>query len=111
MKPIKSTIAIHTQIDTVLLELDAYATKSINSGRMVTVEWCNDAVTTTQLKSMHLWCRWCEVYLNSIDAYRVSSITGKMVPWSDGDFKQCVYKPFLRVWKGKASTKDQTTKG
>lgn len=106
----KIVIQLHSQIHEALCEIDVYTTNAINKGRTVTVEYCDDAVSKKQLSSMHLWCRWCELYLNQVDAHRVSDITGKLVPWGEGDFKQCVYKPFLKAWKGKKSTKDQNTK-
>ena len=35
------------------------------------------------------------------------ALSGKPRRWQEGDFKQGVYKPFLRIFKKKLSTKDQ----
>ena len=63
-------------------------------------------ITDKQVKALHVWCRLCERYLNSVMYYRFKSMGGT-TKWIEGDFKYYIYKPFLKVYKGKTSTMDQ----
>ena len=105
MKTINST----REIDRLLKDIDLAATQSINKGLRFTVEWRDDGITEKQFNSMHKWCRMCEQYLNQNKFYRVSLDGSRRIPWQEGDFKQLIYKPLLKAWKSKASTKDQNT--
>ena len=69
-----------------------------------------ETATDKQLRAMHLWCRQCEQALNKQYVYKKGALTGKDCKWADGDFKSCVYKPFIRHYKGMGSTKDQGKK-
>jgi len=66
-------------------------------------------ISTLQVKALHVWCRQCEDVLNDAKYYRFMVMSGKTIPWREGDFKYYIYKPFLKTYTGKNSTMDQDT--
>lgn len=104
------TIERFNQIDEVLRDIDAVATKAINKGLRLTVEWRDDGITDRQFKALHVWCGMCADYLNQNKHYAFSAVTGKRIKWTKEKFKQDVYKVLLSHWKSKKSTKDQNTR-
>lgn len=103
------TIERHIEINRLLNDIDLAATDAINRGLKFTVEWRDDGVTEKQFKASHVWFKWCADYLNSIGVYRCAPTGRKMIPWTQSAFKEDVYKPVLKIWKGKDSTKKQNT--
>ena len=103
------TISTHSEIHDVLCKLDRAATVAINDGKKLTVEWRDDGITKSQFSALHVWCRQCSAYLNSINMYRLSPVSGKRVPWTEIAFKEDVYKPVLAALTDKTSTKNQNT--
>ena len=104
------TVERHDQINELLKDIDARATKAINAGLKFTVEYRDNGITEKQYGSLHVWFRWCSEYLNSIGAYQCTRVSGRRVPWTEKDFKDGPYKTLLKRWKGKMSTKDQNSK-
>ena len=103
------TIERHNQIHDLLCEIDAKATEALNKGLKFTVEYRDDGITKSQFDAMHVWIRWCVKYLNEIGAYRLSPVSGKLIPWTDIAFKEDIYKVVLNALSGKGSTKKQNT--
>ena len=104
------TIERHNQIDQLLKFVDQKATETINKGLKFTIEFSDNGITESQFNAQHVWFRWCAEYLNKKGFYRYHSVSGRKIPWTETDFKNDVYKRVLKVWKKKASTKDQDTK-
>lgn len=103
------TIEKHVEINKLLCEIDAAATKAINGGKKFTVEWRNNGITKSQFDALHVWIRHCVKYLNGMKLYRCAAVTGRRVPWDERSFKDDVYKVVLKALSEKASTKDQNT--
>ena len=74
----------------------------------VVVKYAPETISDKAFRAMHLWFRQCEKQLNSNGIRQHAGLSGKETSWQDGDFKQAVYKRFLRYYLGKSSTKDQT---
>ncbi len=72
---------------------------------IVTVE--EKLISDKAFRALHLWFRQCEQELNKYKKPYYGALSGKPRRWQDGDFKQGVYKPFLKIYKNKLSTKDQ----
>jgi len=103
------TIERHNQIHDLLCHIDLKATQAINKGLKFTVEYRDDGITEKQFNAMHVWFEWCAKYLIDNGHYAYGGVTGKRRPWTKGKFKEDVYKVILKMWKDKASTKDQNT--
>ena len=75
----------------------------------LTAEFHEPDITDKQFKALHVWCRQCEQSLNKAMFYRKDALTGTERAWQEGDFKHYIYKPFIKIYKKKFSTKDQNT--
>lgn len=99
----------YSDIDKCLKDLDAFATKALKEGYRVSVKWDAIKISQKQVNALNKWCRENGEVCNKAGHYRYLSFTGKKVPWKDDDWKDHVYKPFLKIYAGKDSTMDQNT--
>lgn len=85
----------------------------VELGTKTTVEIKDNAYTSKQRGSLHIWCEQCAKALNDagIPCRRLSVFGDQQIeiPWSMGLFKEVVYKPVLEAITGKQSTEDQST--
>ena len=103
------TVESYSEMPKLLNWVDKEAREGIAKGLKVTIDVGTNKVTKSQFDAMHVWIRMCVKYLNDINMHRLSPITGKLIPWTESAFREDVYKVILKIWKGKTSTKDQST--
>lgn len=104
-----SIITDHRQIDGLLKDIDVAATKAINGGYRFRVSYEEVLISGQQVKALNLWCRQCGEALNAAGLFRTMPLSGKKRRWVRDDFKEHIYKPFLKTYTGKSSTMIQNT--
>ena len=66
--------------------------------------------TAAQRNALHVWCRQCGEYLNSIGMFRHSVVNpNRVFKWDDIDFKYYVYSPYMQAKTKNKSTEDQSS--
>ena len=69
-----------------------------------------ESITDKQFRALHVWFGFAANELNNGGIPRIKSLSGKHGKWCKETFKQDIYKPFIKSFKGMNSTKDQGKK-
>ena len=109
-------ISEFSQINQAVCDMDLAATKAVNAGQVLYVEYYTEQsrkMTKKQRGALHVWCEEVASVFNEAGMYYATRVkfNGETVylDWDKDRVKDDVYKPALEAITGKRSTEDQDT--